>query len=282
MEWKNRFSTTDAIKFRVICKKRIMEIDGDGEAALALSGGTDSITVLFSMLDCGIKPHCYTFYMDGIISQDLKSSRKLSKDFNLELTEVPIASDPDSIYEDIKAVIPHCEKIKKTIIQCMIPWKYVYHAMSEKTIITGIGGDDLFGTQRKVQVAYHKMGDYGVAKWRKCYSDDLDFSAGNIAQYGKVYGKENIDFYNTPMIFDYINQFSLGAINKPFMKAASVMAFDDYYKKGAYYRDQTEHSYQINSRLRDLHDMLLESKYNLGGHKAIIGLYNDIAKEMAR
>lgn len=282
MEWKKRFSIDDAVKFRNICKERIMEIDSDGKAALALSGGTDSVTVLFAMLDLGIKPHCYTFYMDGIISRDLLSARKLAKDFGLELTEVPIPSDTDSIYADIKAVIPYCEKIKKTIIQCMIPWKYIYPAMTEDTIITGIGGDDLYGTQRKVQVAFHSVGDAGIAKWRHCYSDDLDFSAGNIARYGKVFGKTNIDFYNTNTIFDFINTFSLGAINKPVMKASSIMAFDDYYKKGAYYRDQTEHSYQINSRLRDLHDMLLKSKYNKNGYKAIIGLYNEIAREVLK
>lgn len=282
MEWKKRFSLSDAKQFREICKNRIHEIDSDGKAGLALSGGTDSITVLFAMLECGIKPHCYTFYMDGIISADLKSSRKLSNDFGLELTEVPIASDPDSIYEDIKAVLPYCNKVKKTIIQCMIPWKYIYPEMREETIITGIGGDDLYGTQRKVQVEFHKTGDAGIAKWRHCYSDDLDFSAGNIARYGQRFGKINIDFYNTNSIFDFINTFSLAAINKPMMKAASIMAFEDYYKKGAYYRDQTDHSYQINSRLRDLHDMLLESKYNINGHKAIIGLYNDIAKEVLK
>ena len=282
MEWKSRFSLSDAKQFREICDKRIMEIDNDGKAALALSGGTDSITVLFAMLDNGIKPHCYTFYMDGIISADLKSSRRLAKDFGLELTEIAVASDPDSIYEDIKAVLPYCEKVKKTIIQCMIPWKYIYPAMREETIITGIGGDDLYGTQRKVQVAFHKIGDHGIAKWRHCYSDDLDFSAGNIARYGKQFGKINIDFYNSDDIFGFINSFSLAAINKPMMKAASIMAFNDYYQKGAYYRDQTDHSYQINSRLRDLHDMLLKSKYNTKGHKAIIGLYNDIAREVLK
>lgn len=280
MEWKERFSRLDARVLRDIFKERIQEIDSDGKAALALSGGTDSISVLFAMLDCGIKPHCYTFYMDGIISADLKSSRRLAADFGLVLTEVPVVSDPDSIYEDIKAVLPYCEKVKKTIIQCMIPWKYIYSAMQEDMIITGIGGDDLYGTQRKVQVEYHKTGDAGIAKWRHCYSDDLDFSAGNIARYGQHFGKVNIDFYNSDRIFDFMNTFSLGAINKPMMKAASIIAYEDYYSKGAYYRDQTDHSYQINSRLRDLHDMLLESKYNTGGHKAIIGLYNDIAKEM--
>lgn len=185
MEWKKRFSLSDAKQFREICKNRIHEIDSDGKAGLALSGGTDSVTVLFAMLECGIKPHCYTFYMDGIISADLKSSRKLANDFGLELTEVPIASDPDSIYEDIKAVLPYCNKVKKTIIQCMIPWKYIYPEMREETIITGIGGDDLYGTQRKVQVEFHKTGDVGISKWRHCYSDDLDFSAGKLQDMDK-------------------------------------------------------------------------------------------------
>lgn len=280
MEWKSRFSSADAKEFREICKRRIMEIDRNGDAALALSGGTDSITVLFAMLDLGIKPRCYTFYMDGIISQDLMSSRKLAEDFGLELVEVSVPSDVDSIYNDVREIIPYCEKPKKTIIQCMIPWKYIYAKLQEDTIITGIGGDDLYGTQRKIQVELHRSGDEGVMKWRKCYSDDLDFSAGNIARYAKNFNKNNIDFYNTKDIFDYVNQFSLHAINKPCMKAMSIMAFKDYYDKGAYYRDQTDHSYQINSRLRDLHDMLLESKYNTNGSKAIIGIYNSIAKEL--
>lgn len=282
MEWKSRFSKNDAAEFRTICNNRIEEIDPDGKSALALSGGTDSVTVLFAMLDTGRKPRCYTFYMDGIISVDLKSSRNLCKDFGLELVEIPVPSDLDTMYVDIQAVIPYCSMVKKTIIQCMIPWKYIYPAMSEDTIITGIGGDDLFCTQRKLQVAYHKGGDEALVPFRKCYSDDLTFSAANIARYGKVYGKRNVDFYNSEDIFGFINRFSLSAINKPMMKGAAVKAYMDYYKLGAYYRDQTEHSYQINSKLRDCHDRLLHSPYNKGGHKAIIGLYNEMAKGVKR
>lgn len=282
MEWKTHFSREDADKFRQICLDRIKEIDPDGTSALALSGGTDSITVLFSMLETGRKPHCYTFYMDGILSADLKSSRKLAKDFGFELTEICVPSDVDRMYRDIREVIPYCHLVKKTIIQCMIPWKYIYARMDENHIITGIGGDDLFCTQRKVQVAFHDGGDKAAEKYRHCYSDDLDFSAGNIARYAGRFGKKNTDFYNTPAIFDYIGQFSLAAINKPVPKYASIKAFDDYYKKGAYYRDQTDHSYQINSRLRECHDRLLASKYNPKKHKAIIGVYNDIAKELKK
>ena len=282
MEWKKYFSSDDAKHLRSIFSDRIKEIDPDGKAALALSGGTDSLTVLFAMLDNGIKPTCYTFYMKGYTSADLKSSRMICKDFGLKLIEVQIPSDVGSVYEDIKAVLQYCEYVKKTIIQCMTPWKYIYPAMEEKRIITGIGGDDLFCTQRKLQVAYHNGGDEAVMQYRKCYSDDLHFSAANIARYANQFDKENVDFYNCSEIFDFVNQFSLSAINKPFMKCASVKVYDDYYRKGSYYRDQTEHSYQVNSRLRDFHDALLKSEYNTQGHKAIIGLYNQMAKEAGK
>lgn len=64
------------------------------------------------------------------------------------------------------------------------------------------------------------------------------------------------------------------------MKYSSVAAFADYYKKAPFYRDQTEHSYQINSKLRNYQDKLLNTQYNKTGAKAIIGLYNAIAKEI--
>lgn len=282
MEWKKHFAKEHASLLRGLFLKRIEEIDPPKKAALALSGGTDSVTVLFSMLDTGRKPRCYTFFMDGIISVDLKSSRNLSREFGLELVEVPVPSDIDSIYQDVKDIIPHCEHVKKTIIQCMIPWKYIYSAMDEDTIITGIGGDDLFCTQRKLQVLFHKSGDTALAPYRKCYSNNLDFSAANISRYGRHYGKSNIDFYDDKAIFDFCNQFSFSAINKPVVKGAAIRAFMDYYQMGSYYRDQTDHSYQINSRLRDCHDRLLTSAYNKHGHKAIIGLYNEIAREVMR
>lgn len=281
MEYKQKFTKQDAKKYRELCIERANEIDSDDDCALALSGGTDSVTALFAMLEAGKKPHCYTFHMDGIESVDLKSSRNLCSHFGLELTEVSIDSTDSGMIKDIEAVLPYCELVKKTIIQCMIPWKYMYPAIREKKIIQGIGGDDLFGTQRKVQVLLHNGGDDAIREFRKLYRNDLHYSEGNIIRYASVFGKENIEFYSKAME-DFLLEYSLYAINKPFMKYASVEAFRDYYNKGNFYRDQTEHSYQINSKLRDCHGRLLQSEYNKGNHKAIIGLYNDIARRMKK
>lgn len=276
----DKFDSSDAKEYRDLCLKRIEEIDPDRNAGLAFSGGTDSITALFAMIETGRKPECYTFHMDGIISKDLQASRHACKYFGLKLHEIAVPRDVDSMYNDVKRVLPYCEHIKKTIIQCMIPWLYIYPAVEQPKIITGLGGDDFFATQRKLQVRYHQFGDEAILSDRIFYGHDLRFSGANIERFAKHYGIEYFDFYDSKTIEEFLLRYTFKAINKPYPKYASVAAFMDYYKKAPFYRDQTEHSYQTNSKLKDCQDMLLHSKYNTKGHKAIIGLYNQIAKEM--
>lgn len=276
----NQFGKIDAAGLRDLYIERIEEIDPNHTAALALSGGTDSMTVLFSMLETGRRPQCYTFHMEDIVSKDLLSARHACKYFGLVLKEIPVPSDVDTMYNDVKRVIPHCEYIKKTIIQCMIPWLYIYPALEQDTIITGLGGDDYFATQRKTQIRYHKLGDEAIINGRVYYGADLRFSGANIERFAGNYKKKNIDFYASKKIEEYLLRYTFKAINTPVPKYPSILAFEDYYAMEPFYRDQTEHSYQINSRLRDCQDKLLRSKYNIAGHKAIIGLYNEIAKEI--
>ncbi len=276
----DKFKSEDAKALREIYIERIEEIDPNRNSALALSGGTDSITALFAMIETGRKPECYTFYMDGIISKDLQASRHACKYFGLKLHEIIVPRDVDSMYNDVKRVLPYCEHVKKTIVQCMIPWLYIYPAVEQDKIITGLGGDDYFATQRKTQVRYHQFGDEAILNGRIYYGNDLRFSGANIERFAKHYGKQYSDFYDSKKIEQFLLKYTYAAINKPYAKYASVVAFMDYYKAEPFYRDQTEHSYQTNSKLKDCQDMLLHSKYNTKGHKAIIGLYNQIAREM--
>ena len=278
---KGTFEKSDARILRDIYNRRANEIDPNGDAVIALSGGTDSISLLFAEIENGRKPDCFTFYMDGIISEDLKASRHACNYFGLKLHEVAIPTDIDIMYADIKRVLPYCEYVKKTIIQCMIPWLYIYPQMGEKhLILNGLGGDDYFGTQRKVAVAYHNGGDEACKPYRKWYGHDLNFSEANIIRFARQYGKENIDFYGSQEIEDFLLQYTYKAINSPFMKYASVAAYRDFYDREPFYRDLTEHSYQINSKLKGCHDRLLLSKYNTKRHKSIIGLYNEIARSV--
>lgn len=275
---RSKITIADIKDFRQLCEDRINEIDPNRSAELALSGGTDSLTVLFSMLATGRKPRCITFYVEGVISGDLISSRGVCKHWGLELKEVVLPQDPNSIITDLRQIMPHCHKIKKTIIQCMHPWLYIYPAMRSDLILNGLGGDDLYCNQRKVAVELSKFGEDHILKYRHVYSDDLDFTSGNILRYGKSFNKTNIDFYNFKALEDWFLQFKASALNSPYEKYPSIAAFIDFYKQGPFRRHHS--SYQINSKLRDVHDKLLWTSYNKTKAKAIIAVYNSLAREL--
>lgn len=241
---------------------------------LALSGGTDSTTVLFACLAAGIKPRCLTFRLSAVDSGDCRASRFIAKHFGLDLEVVEVPSAPEAMIRDIKAVAPHAHVLKKTIIQCLIPWLYIYPAMETETIVTGLGGDDLYCNQRKVQVALNTQGEEAIREWRKTYSDDLRFSNANIIRFGKQYGKECIDAYHWKPIVDWFAKHPAKSLNRPYEKHPSIEAFRDYYGQAPFRRAHS--SYQVNSGLRDFHDGLLKSQHNTRRRKAVIALYRDI------
>jgi hypothetical protein len=230
------------------------------------------------MLATGRKPHCITFYVEGIESNDLRSARNVCKTFGLALTEVMLPHDVERTVADIRKVLPHCHLIKKTIIQCMQPWLYIYPAMRSDLILDGLGGDDLYCNQRKVQVALHQKGEAAILKWRKVYSDDLDFSSGNIHRFAAYYQKRSFDFYHSPAIEQWFLQFKVKALHSPYEKYPSVAAFVDFYQHGNFRRSHS--SYQINSGLREVHDQLLRSPYNQRKAQSVVAIYNDLAKEI--
>ncbi|MDX5370576.1 MAG: hypothetical protein LPL29_14495 [Alphaproteobacteria bacterium] len=275
----------DCIGLRELLITRVEELDPDRTATLALSGGTDSTAILFAMLATGRAPRCYTFYCEGTESDDLKSARNLCWHFGLDLAEVEIPWDLERLVEDIRTLLPHCEVLKKTVIQCMHPWLYIYPKMVENgdtLMLNGLGGDDHFCTQRKINVLLNTEGEKAVLDkgWRKCFSSDLNFSAANIIRYGKQFGIANHDVYDDERIGAWFRQFPIRELHRDvngeaFEKAAAVYAFADYYAKGSFYRAHV--SYQKNSALDVLHDQLLHSPYNTRGLRQVIGVYRDIS-----
>jgi len=244
---------------------------------ISLSGGVDSNIILFATLELGLKPRCITFYMDGYESDDLKTTRRITEHFGLDHLEIAIPCDKDSIVNDVKRVLPYCEVMKKTIIQCMIPWLYIYPRMETDTILTGLSADDLYCNQKKLVILLHRSGEEAVEPYRRSYSGDLNFSNGNIIRFGKQYGKVCKDIYHDEDVEEYFRKYPVKWLNKPKEKQLSYGAFQKYFDVGNFYRHRQ--SYQVNSRLRDIHDeVLLNSEWNRKGYKVIIPIYRDIEK----
>lgn len=65
-----------------ILRKKLLKIiekesNGTDKVGLMLSGGIDSSSILYSLLELNKKVHCYTFYLQNYESKDLKSARRL-------------------------------------------------------------------------------------------------------------------------------------------------------------------------------------------------------------
>ncbi len=245
---------------------------------LALSGGTDSTTILFACLELGLRPRCLTFRMDHHASDDLLASQALTSRFGLELEVITVPGDVESIARDVRAVLPHCHLPKKTIIQCMIPWLYLYPAMKTDLMLIGIAADDLYCNQRKVQVALNTQGEQAIAQWRKLYHDDLNFSCANITRFAAQYGKRCVDVYGFAEMEAFFFKFWAKSLNEPYEKHLSIRAFREWFARGDFYRKRS--SYQVNSGLRDRHEVLLASPHNTRGRKSVTGIYLDFMKEM--
>lgn len=275
---RGSYTQDDINELKGIFLKRAMAVDPDGTAALALSGGIDSVGVLFAQMELGRKPHCYTFYMDAYESEDIRASRNLANKFGLSLTEVVLPTDVDSMYNDVRRVIPHLCKIKKTNVECTIPWLYLLPVIEEDTILVGLGGDDYCCNDRKSNVLRAKVGEEGMLEHRLHKFDDTDNADRCTFELARKFGKEVIDFYDFHEGIDWFMQFKLSAINSPFQKAPLVLCWKSWYDKGNFYKKHSD--YQANSRLRDFYGTLLQSGYNKAGHKSVIGLYNQIAREL--
>lgn len=247
---------------------------------LAMSGGIDSASIFFCLKELDVNFECYTFYQDGYESDDLISSREYCKEFGVKLIEIKLPSDIDSIYNDIRKIIPHCgSKILKTKIETLRPLKYIFESCETESLFNGLSADDYQPNKRKVNIMLHEKGEQAVIDAGKRISlDNLDDSMEILSkQMALHYRIKWVDAYADKKIEDFFFQFKLIDIIKPH-KNIVVKAFDDYFKRVGGHRKHS--SYQINSKTNLFHDELLRSKYNTKCHKGIIGLYNEIAKEV--
>lgn len=276
---RDQLNQDDAKAFRELFINRVDTLTkGHERVALAYSSGIDSSIILFSLRELGKSFTAYTFHVEGRTSGDLLGAKKACSLLGVNHTVVSVPSSVDSIYSDIRRVIPHSEVIKKTVIECLRPWLYLYPAISERLILNGLGADDLYCSQRKLQVLLHSKGEEAVLPYRKNYSGDLNFSNANIMRMASAYGKENTDVYFNEGVETFFRQFTARAINKPKEKALSIFGFRDEFNQLGGYREHS--SYQINSGLAESHEQLLRSVYNTRNSKSVIGIYNDIAASL--
>lgn len=245
--------------------------------ALSFSGGVDSLCILFSLFDMGVKPHLYTYSVFGYPSRDLQYSKAIAKRFNLELTVCQIPSGISTLKKDVVDMLSFGVK-GKVNIQCMHGNFYIAQAVKEAQILNGSGIDGLYGTYRtfvfdgsqKNKAIFDKK---RVEYYNDPYADAIEYLRNSFAH-------KNITAlfpYHNKEIFDYLLQFSWSQINKPKNKTIIIKEYSEYFNIKRLYRPRG--SQQIEAGIRELHDTLLTSDWNTNNRKRVNELYEDIRSE---
>jgi len=70
-------------RLRQLLKQEISKDLPNEPVALLFSGGTDSLTVLWTLMELGAKVTCYTFHLSYFISNDARASKVACKYWNV-------------------------------------------------------------------------------------------------------------------------------------------------------------------------------------------------------
>lgn len=261
---------------RGILKSQLQAYSGK-EVALLFSGGLDSLSLLLSCMDVGIKPHLYSFKLEGVESDDIKASRKIANIYGLAYTEVVIPKC--NLLKDVKYIIGKYGVKKKTQVQCIHPFIYVVKEVKEDIVLSGLCADDVYGTSRKMQEVGRKD-DEAFYKVRLEKHNDIEASSYKyIKDVFEEVGKSFVAPYkDNAILVNYLLSKGFDELHKPKLKGLTYGCYKAEIDAYKLYRRNS--GLQVNSGIREWHDELLNMPINSKGYKSVVGIYNTIYKSI--
>ena len=215
--------------------------------ALLFSGGTDSLTVLWTLLELGARVTCYTFRLPEVESTDIRVSKLACAHWGVP--QVVVQSGPN-VVEDVRDTIRIIGSARKTHVEVMYAYRFLLQAVQERQVWSGIQADTLYGSNKNAAIRCGK----GSAAQFAAYRRDLLSSPAQegLEQARRVaahFGKELCMPYSDQRIRDWFMRWSWADLNKPKQKMPPVLGFADKFREVAIYRK--DDNLQCGSGIRE-------------------------------
>jgi asparagine synthetase B (glutamine-hydrolysing) len=261
-------------KIQHVLRREIYDVNDVG---LLFSGGTDSLTCLFSLLDMGISPTLYTFHLEGNIHLDVIVSKKVAEYYGLRHVIITIPDDINRLQDDVKFIVKELPVDRKTNIQCVFPFLYVLPNITESTVVSGLCADDLFGTAKSVAIKASKDKEVFDTIRKKTLSS-LNSSAYLPIKtlIEDMHDKKFVTPYRDRRVIDYFFRFSWSELNKPKQKQISLDAFAEEFSEQDIYRKNS--NLQVGSGIREYHNKLINTPLNKLNRNRVDEIYKDLKK----
>lgn len=238
--------------------------------AVLLSGGIDSSSIMFAMLEAGKRVTAYTFMLDGVMSTDFQLARRNARVFGCEFVPLFLPKGIEQLKADLLRLRELGAK-KKTDYECGWPMLYAYAAAREGVIASGLGADGHFCISKKGMIHWRdRIDDFRRALYRSEGYAQKPIHARLAAGLGKA--------VCAPYLTKQMQEQFLGTtweqVNKPNQKQPILNAFPEQFARMKVMK-------HVNLQLGDSgiaahFEKLLTSDWNRAGHKSVVGIYNQI------
>lgn len=253
-------------------------IEDKSNVALLFSGGTDSLTCLFSLMEIGIKPTLYSFHLEHTVHKDIEISKQVAEYYNLPHKIVEIKRNLIQLKNDVKYLVRTFNITRKTNVQCTYPFLHVLPEIKEKWVVSGLCADDLYGTAKSVAIKASKDKSVFDQIRSKTLSNINSSAYRSIKELVEdVHGKKFLTPYRHPEIVNYFMRFSWEELNKPKQKQIAHESYKEYFNRQNIYRKNT--NLQVGSKIREWHSELVNTDLNKNERHRVDEIYKDIWKE---
>lgn len=245
------------------------------EPAVLLSGGLDSATVLFSLLEAGKRPVAYSFMLDGKLSTDFSRARYLAAATGVVFHPILLPTDPTQLLSDVVRIVKlGCRK--KSDIECTWPRLRTIEQVVEQEIWTGDGADGYFGVSRKAVIQYRKSSATLDAFHVKYYDDNPNFAqTQTLRAIARRLGRTMHYPWADLRIRALFAGVRWAEVNRPRQKQPMIDAFADELRRYKYQPKPHVNLQLGDSGIADLFNVLRGTE-----DKSVVKTYNRIVHEV--
>ncbi len=241
--------------------------------AIALSSGIDSTAVMFALLELKKNVRAYTFHVEGVESQDLIHARRNANTFGVELVEcvIPKQIDTNNVFRLIR-----CYNLKKkTDIECVYPFLYVFPKVKEVLMLTGGAADGHFCLSKKGMIHFRhtleKMNEF-----RDNLFSNPDYSQRfTLDKIGREEGLVSVQApFGCESVRDFFRDKTWEDINRPKQKQTLTDMFPEQFAKIKRFNHTNLQC--GDSMIREVFEPMLDCKINKKNRARMVDLYRDL------
>jgi tRNA U34 2-thiouridine synthase MnmA/TrmU len=248
------------------------------KAAVLLSSGVDSNSVLFACMELGIPVEAYSFTLDNRVSRDFKYAKNTCDILGVPFHPVYLKTTEKHLLSYVKyAVKVGCRS--KTDFECFWPMAAAFRSASKDNgigyVLSATSADSHFALSKKANMHYKdKVDYYRTVVFKKRNTGQKLLLKAEATRLGLTY----LTPYDSTRMCSELHGYSWDELNKPKQKQPIRDAFPEYFDK----IKVTNHTnLQLgDSGIADHFKLLLETHLNPGKkYRAVKGVYNELVRQ---